>query len=157
MIRRGHDESFVPAHKRTRKKAGAQLASRSDALKARALRAYVQIATVRGACRAARIGRRTWYDWIESDPTFGEQVLDAHEEVADELEAEAFKRALHGSDTLLIFLLKARRPAKYRDKYTVTVHAPEVQVALRSSIELIASRPIWDSQELLDRMEGIWK
>ena len=35
------------------------------------------------------------------------------------LEAVARKRAIVGSDTLLIFLLKAVRPEKFRDRYQV--------------------------------------
>ena len=33
----------------------------------------------------------------------------------DSLEVEARRRAFAGSDTLLIFMLKAARPAKFRD------------------------------------------
>ena len=37
------------------------------------------------------------------------------------LEREAIRRATEGSDTLMIFLLKANRPEKYRDNTTANV------------------------------------
>jgi hypothetical protein len=40
---------------------------------------------------------------------------EALEDACDILEAEAWKRARDKSDLLLIFLLKAHRPAKYRE------------------------------------------
>ena len=41
------------------------------------------------------------------------------EEAADVLEAVARQRAIHGSDLLLIFLLKAVRPQKFREHHVV--------------------------------------
>jgi len=41
------------------------------------------------------------------------------EDAVDVLEAVARRRAVQGSDTLLIFLLKAARPAKYRERHQV--------------------------------------
>ena len=43
------------------------------------------------------------------------------------LEAVARKRAIIGSDVLLIFLLKGHRPEKYRERYQVE-HAGKVKV-----------------------------
>ena len=36
----------------------------------------------------------------------------------DGLEDEAVRRAKNGSDTLLIFMLKARRPEKFKERYS---------------------------------------
>lgn len=99
----------------------------------------------RGACRAARIGRTTAYRYRQSDEDFALAWADAEEESTERLEEEAFRRACEGlkrnkydakgnllceelvySDTLAIFLLKARRPEKYRDRYEFK-HSGEVK------------------------------
>src|SRR4051812_38238547 len=74
--------------------------------KERALSKFMEIGTVKGACAAAGVPRRTWYNWMESDGSFAALVFDACEHVSDELEEEAIARAKDGSDTLLMFLLK---------------------------------------------------
>lgn len=73
-------------------------------------------ATVKKACATVQVGRSTMYRERDNDPDFAAEWEDAYDEGADVLEAEAFRRATEmGSDTLLIFLLKARRPEKFRD------------------------------------------
>lgn len=81
-----------------------------------ALQAYVVCGTVTGACEAAGIGRRTWYDWIRDDQTFAAAVEESKDAVADSLEQRAIERALGGSDTLMIFLLKSLRPDKFKER-----------------------------------------
>jgi hypothetical protein len=99
------------------------------------LRALRRTGVVRSACRAARVGRSTAYRHRESDPDFADRWDDAIETAVDGMESEARRRAVDGtekpvfykgeqcgtireySDTLLIFLLKANRPEKYRDNF----------------------------------------
>ena len=71
--------------------------------------------SVAAACRAARISRNAYYDWRKDDPDFLARTDEAIEEGTDRLEDEANRRALRTSDTMLIFLLKSRRPEKYRE------------------------------------------
>ena len=86
------------------------------------------------ACRAARLPRARAYEWREADPDFAKAWDDAVERGTDALEDEAVRRAMQGvlkpvyqggkkvgaireySDTLLIFLLKARRPEKFKER-----------------------------------------
>lgn len=70
------------------------------------------------ACRSARLGRTTYYRWRQDDREFALACEAAIETGTDRLEDEAKRRAMgkDGSDTLLIFLLKARRPDKYKDR-----------------------------------------
>jgi hypothetical protein len=69
------------------------------------------------ACRNAKVGRTIVWQDRRDDPDFAAACSDAMEEYADGLEEEARKRSTTGkSDTLLIFLLKAARPEKYRDR-----------------------------------------
>jgi hypothetical protein len=75
--------------------------------------------SVTAACQAERIGRTAYYKWRKDDPDFAVRADEAIEAGTDLLEDVARKRATaatNGSDTLLMFLLKGRRPDKYRDR-----------------------------------------
>lgn len=88
---------------------------------------------VSDACQATGVGRRTVYEWRESDGEFHaawDAVVDKH---MDALENEIYRRAYNGtekpvfyqgeqcgevkefSDTLAMFILKGHRPEKYRE------------------------------------------
>jgi hypothetical protein len=86
------------------------------------------------ACQAVGIGRRTAYDERQRNEEFALAWADVIEESTEDLEREAVRRAKDGSDTLLIFLLKARRPQVYRENVKVApvaaarpelVHVPD--------------------------------
>lgn len=65
----------------------------------------------------AGMGDRTnYYRWREEHPDFAEAADAAIEAGTDRLEDIAKQRAEETSDTLLIFLLKARRRDKYGDR-----------------------------------------
>ena len=67
------------------------------------------------AAKATGISRRTVYDWRAKDPEFAATWDEALQEAVDVLHGIALKRATTGaSDRLLIFLLGAADPAKYR-------------------------------------------
>lgn len=92
---------------------------------------------VKEACAAVGVGRSTVYDRRLRDTEFAIAWVEAEDQSHDTLEREAWRRAAEGveepvfqggkqvgairkySDTLLIFLLKARRPEKYRDNHRV--------------------------------------
>jgi hypothetical protein len=61
------------------------------------------------------VARRTAYHW-RADPDFLALWNDALEDGTDLLEDEARRRAIDSSDSLLKFLLTARRPAIYRER-----------------------------------------
>ncbi len=79
--------------------------------------AYARTGNISQACAAVGIGRRSHYDWLDSDDDYAAAFRQAGEDAADALEAEARRRAFEGSDTLLIFLLKGLRPERYRERY----------------------------------------
>ena len=99
--------------------------------------AYAGCGRVTEACRAAGVGRTTHYAWKKDDPAYAKAFEDSHDQVADLLEEEAVRRGRLGvdepvfykgeicgsirkfSDLLLIFMLKALRPGKYRDNVKV--------------------------------------
>lgn len=100
------------------------------------LAAYSQCGNITKAAKLAGIDRVSHYRWAnnqDSWPEYPDKFQEAHAEAIEVLEAEARRRAVHGtakpvfyqgeqcgtvqeySDTLLIFLLKAAKPAMYRD------------------------------------------
>src|SRR5215470_1081936 len=99
-------------------------------------------ATYAAAAAAVGAHRRTVMKWRDSDEEFTQRWNDAVEEGVDRLEAEAIRRARDGvkrpvfymgqvvgyiheySDTLLKFLLEAKRPAVYRAR-NINVMAPD--------------------------------
>lgn len=121
------------------------------------LEEYARLGCISGAAKAAEVGRRTHYDWLEADPEYRERFEDAREEAADMLELEARRRAVSGvqepvfykgvrvatvrkySDRLLEFLLKAARPAKYRERHEIT--GPEGGPLVITRIERVVVDP----------------
>jgi hypothetical protein len=89
------------------------------------------------AAQEAGISRQSCYRLRDSDPEFAELWDQAEITGCDMLEAEARRRAVEGvdkpvfyrgeqcgtvkeySDTLLIVLLKAHRPEKYRERHEI--------------------------------------
>ena len=89
---------------------------------------------VSDAARAAGVDRSTPYRWREAEPEFAAAWDDAVEVAVDSLEKEAWRRARDGvlkpvyqkgekvgqvreySDQLMVTLLKAHRPEKYRER-----------------------------------------
>jgi hypothetical protein len=68
------------------------------------------------ACRAAGVDRTVAYDHKREMPDFAAAWEDAKEAAIEILEGEAWQRARKQSDTLMIFLLKAHKPEKYRER-----------------------------------------
>lgn len=114
-----------------------------ERLKGRFLEHFAVYGNVTRACEHAEINRTTVYVWQEHDEEFAAAFREAEIQATEVLEAEARRRAVEGvttttpiysrkgqllhtlvetkySDTLLIFLLKARAPDKYRERYDVT-------------------------------------
>lgn len=95
------------------------------------------------ASSAAGVTRNTAYKWLEDDPEFAAGYEDANVAATEKLEAEAWRRAVNGneyvrrsywrgqvvgedvkreySDVLMLALLKARAPAKYREQIAADI------------------------------------
>lgn len=83
--------------------------------KERFLAAFGETHLVSEAAKRAGVDRTTAYRWRQQDETFALAWADVEERSTEELEQVAVKRATTGSDVLLIFLLKARKPEVYRE------------------------------------------
>ncbi len=131
--------------------------------KAAIIRNFANVGRVDEACRLAGVNRETHYRWIKTDPKYRADFELAKEQAMDTLEDEVFLRARDGvwtpvfhqgvavahvrehSDTLAMFLLKAHRPAKFRDRYDVQ-HSGSINVVnLVQSIVGDAAAPDVDS------------
>jgi hypothetical protein len=85
------------------------------------------------ATSAVQISRSTPYVRAQRDPAFAVAWTEAEEQAKDVLEAEARRRGLTGSDPLLMFLLRALRPERYRDTL-------DVRVEFRKEAERVAAK-----------------
>ena len=103
--------------------------------KGKFLKAFADTGMVGKSAVLAGVNRKTVYRWRQTDQTFSKAFEEAKEEVLESLEAEAMRRAKDGvpvpiyhqgkeigtiqkySDLLLIFLLRALKPEKYRDNF----------------------------------------
>lgn len=103
--------------------------------------------TVMGACDLLCISPSLVYAERERDPEFRAAWDVAIEASTQRMEQEAFRRAVRGtermvvsagrvlgtemqhSDTLLIFMLKARRPEVYRDTINIELHIRQAAIA----------------------------
>jgi hypothetical protein len=116
-----------------------------NAWQPKVLQAIASGMTVKSAAESACVSPRTVYALAARDPSFAEAMEQAYDESADLLEAEARRRAIEGvklkkfhdglpiidpetgqqyiereyCDTLLIFLLKGRRPEVFGDRMKV--------------------------------------
>lgn len=100
--------------------------------------AFADSGLVKDACSFAGISRQTAYEERKTNPHFAERWEDVEEDTTQQMEREAIRRGMEGvaepvifkgedtgisiqkySDTLLIFMLKARRPETYRERVDV--------------------------------------
>lgn len=121
--------------------------------------------TVREACHASGLGRTRLYELRAEDVGFAADWDRAEAEGTEVLEQEARRRAVEGvdepvfhrgevvgavrkySDTLLIFLLKGRKPEVYRDNVHVTRELDE------AAIEALAEKHGVDPGRLKEKLK----
>jgi hypothetical protein len=99
--------------------------------------------SVTAACAQVGISRQTHYGWLRQDPAYAAAFADAHQLGIAWLEDVAIQRATAGdrpSDVLLIFLLKAARPDKYRDLQRPGEQS-EISELLKAVLLELAERP----------------
>ncbi len=91
------------------------------------------------ARKALRIGPSTFYGWIRDDPVFRERLDRYRLQLAEEVEAEAFRRVLNpknrmGSDALVTTLLRGLKPERYREQNQAT---QQTQIIYVSSLRTV--------------------
>ncbi len=105
------------------------------------LRALQSGSTVSEAVKLADVDRKTVYRWRDQDDVFRkswERCIDRGTTVLEDI---ALERAKDKSDTLLIFLLKSRRPDIYAERKVVTgdvKHTHSGQIGVSQSADWLA-------------------
>jgi F420-0:gamma-glutamyl ligase len=156
MAKDGSTES-TPKKPR-RKKIVLPVEIRAHRQKAKALIAYREHGTVTWATQAAGIDRSTWYLWLNNDPLFAREAEIAEQAVADELEAQAIKRAVEGDTTLIIFLLKNLKREKYGEKQQLILASPEVMARLERQAVLFTERLTGEALGIVRRItDEVWR
>ena len=138
----------------------------TQAKKAAFLDAFATMGTITHAATAAGITRRLHYVWMDNDPEYVTAFREAEQKAIEGLEREARRRAIEGteepvfhqgqqvgairkySDTLLIFLLKAARPERYRERI-------DLSIDIRREAERVASDAGLDPEAVLAEAERI--
>lgn len=138
------------------------------------LDAFAETHLVTEAARRAGIHRDTAYAWRKSNPEFARSWADIEEASTEALEREALRRAVEGwverpvfdkdgeqvgevrkfSDTLLIFMLKARRPDTYRERYQHEHSGPDGGPIAAEIVAVDASEVAAAAHEFLARLAG---
>lgn len=113
--------------------------------KRRFLVAYQTCGSITEASAAAGIDRSNHYDWLKDDPEYETAFTEADERFLDWAEGEAWRKALKGvvnpkfhqgilvgfevlrSDGMHQFMLKARRPEKFRERGSVELTGKDGQ------------------------------
>jgi hypothetical protein len=134
----------------------------------RFLEAFAQTGIVRTAAALAGVGVATVYEARTKEPAFAALFDAAIEQSTQFMEQEAQRRATHGtekpiyqggklvgvireySDQLLMFMLKARRPAVYRDNLRM-----EVSVDVKKEAQKIADETGMPLDAVLAEVERV--
>ena len=112
--------------------------------------ALAKCGNVTQSAEIAGVSRATVRERYDTYPEFRRACDDAIEESIDHLEGIARKRAEQGSDLMVIFLLKANRPHKYRDNYHVTTSSAPTTYVIDLGVDNTPQLKDAQSGEVLD-------
>lgn len=134
-------------------------------LKGKFLEAYARLGNASAVQDETGISRFHHIKWLAKSADYRKRFEEAEEAATEILEREALRRAVHGreepvyyngqqvgkvtkySDVLLIFLLKAKRPDVYRERYDARIQANlNVQSAVKVIHEYHDAPPSIDVQ-----------
>ena len=86
---------------------------------------------ISNACEAAKIGRRTYYDWIDKDKNFKEDVDHVQDSLLDLAESKLLENIENNENTAIIFYLKTKGKKRgYIEKQELEVVKPIDDVEL---------------------------
>lgn len=144
---------------------------RAEILKKRFLELYMMTAHVGKTCEILGMVRRTVYHWKQTDEQFRKDFEMADKVALSVLEDEATRRATYGvekpvyqggklvgwtreySDTLLIVLLKARAPHKYKERFAGELTGADGKPLLPEAkiIHVHSNVPLASSEDTIDQ------
>ncbi len=119
------------------------------------LKGFAKAGTVTGGCEQAKVNRTTAYRERQRSESFALAWADIEAGVTLQLESRAVELAIAGSERLIEFLLKARRPDVYRERHQVEMAGPgggPVQVdGLGLDLSKLTDRDLASLQRITDR------
>ena len=83
------------------------------------LAAYANSGNIRSASRAIKMDRTNHHLWMKDNSVYQEAFHLAELEAGEYLEELAMSRAQAGSDVMIIFMLKGKKPDVYRERSSV--------------------------------------
>lgn len=124
----------------------------------RFLEVYRQTGNVRLSATTAGIDRDAVYRRRQRHERFAAAMASVRDDAIDTLEAEARRRALAQSDTLLIFLLKSLRPDVYRENLRIDVRR-EAEALAATMEGVTAEELIAEAERILRgrRLTTYWR
>lgn len=87
-----------------------KLSDKSKQLKKKALILALEqtLGVVTHACQKTGVNRKTFYDWLQQDPEFRQQVEDINNVVLDFAESKLYSQIKENNTTATIFFLKTK-------------------------------------------------
>lgn len=114
--------------------------------------AYENKGTVKAACKAARVSKSRVYEVRKTDADFAAAWKEAEERVTELIEETAVEKAIAGDGRMVEFMLKARRPKKYRELARGEEQATEaIEQAVDEALELQGK----EIERLTDRLADV--
>lgn len=146
-----------------------------EAVKLAFLELFPEVGSVKDTCDKLGLNRRTLHHWRTNDLEFEKEYQIAAKQTLTLLEDEAYRRAVTGiqkpifqgghkvgfvteySDTLLLALLKARDPQKYRERFTGEITGPDGKPLLGDlkMIHVHSNIPLATSEDEIDERKQI--
>ena len=113
------------------KKTTAQNAQKTDKKKKDFLKALRNnLGHITNACTAANIGRRTYYEWIDKDSEFKEDVSHVQESLLDLAESKLLENIEGNENVAIIFYLKTKGKKRgYIEKQEVDINKPFEEIS----------------------------
>ena len=98
------------------------------------LEAFRELGFIHAAADRINVTTRTIYRWRESDENFRNKFHEAQQRNVERLERIAMARAMKKSDILMIFLLKALNPEKYKERYQHELDSKTIEILVTQFI-----------------------
>ena len=135
------------------------------------LEAFEQTGMISRACEEIGISRQTAYAERQRNEDFAVEWHEVEERVTETMEREAYRRAVEGvtepvvsagkhvtdvqsySDRLLEFMLKARRPEKYRDRVDVN-HSGKVERRVKVDLAKLDDGELEELERIVGKLDS---
>lgn len=97
-----------------------------ERLKKPFLNAFSKCGTILRAAEAVGIDPGTHREWLLNDLAYAAAFNTANGDVTENLESKAYRMALEGNPTMLIFLLRSRKPEMYMERFKHEVQSEQL-------------------------------